>query len=171
MQNPKIQEKIKEIKIKRYGNSNYNNRDRARKTCLEKYGVEIPLQNAEIFKKAQKNSYRLNIFRNTNLTYQGSYELDFLKKFHDMMNIKNGYPIKYKFKGKNKIYYPDFYLPDFNMIIEVKNSYLYKRDLLQITEKEKSVISKGLKYSIIIDKNYENFTKTLFSRTSSYHFR
>jgi len=49
------------------------------------------------------------------------------------------------------------YLAILNLVVEIKNSYLYKKDKLIIKEKEKYTILNGFKYIIIIDKNYEEF--------------
>jgi hypothetical protein len=40
-----------QTKEARYGDANYNNRDQARATCLERYGSESPLENKEIWQK------------------------------------------------------------------------------------------------------------------------
>lgn len=51
-----ISNKTKELK---YGSSSYNNRDKAKQTCLEKYGVENPAQVTEFM----KNSYDIKCLR------------------------------------------------------------------------------------------------------------
>lgn len=38
-----IKEKTKRTLLERYGNSHYNNRNKCRQTCLEKYGVDNPM--------------------------------------------------------------------------------------------------------------------------------
>lgn len=43
---------IAETKLKRYGTEKYNNRNKAKQTCLEKYGVENPFQDTENIKQA-----------------------------------------------------------------------------------------------------------------------
>lgn len=40
-----IKDKIKQTKLDRYGDENYNNRDKARKTCLKLYGATNPSLN------------------------------------------------------------------------------------------------------------------------------
>ena len=55
------------------------------------------------------------------------WEVDFAK-YCDNNNIVWGRPNKgfeYLYKNKTRIYYPDFYLPDYNVYVEVKG---YKRD-------------------------------------------
>ena len=40
-------EQIKKTKSDKYGDENYNNRDKAKETCLEKYGVDNPFKDRE----------------------------------------------------------------------------------------------------------------------------
>lgn len=49
----KHMEQIRKTKTERYGDRNYNNRDRAKETCLERYGVDNPFKDKERI----KNSY------------------------------------------------------------------------------------------------------------------
>ena len=43
----------KMLKLERYGDPNYNNRDKSKETCIEKYGVENPHQNKDIISKCE----------------------------------------------------------------------------------------------------------------------
>jgi hypothetical protein len=63
--------------------------------------------------------------------------------------------------GKQRVYYPDFYLPEFNLLIEIKNSYLLKRDSEIIEAKKKACINAGFEYLLINDKNYKEFYQYL----------
>ena len=135
---------------------------KTKQTCLSKYGVEHPLQNKEIFNKALKTKRLIHQFKNTNLTYQGSYELDFLEKYHDKLDIKNGPSIKYKFKDTNKVYYSDFYIPSKNLIVEIKSTYILTLDE-GINEKKKECLNQGFNYIMILDKNYDNFLNSFIN--------
>jgi hypothetical protein len=73
-----------------------------------------------------------------------------------MINAKS---IKYLFENKEHWYHPDFFIPSLNLVVEIKNSYLFKRDFLQIQAKEKATIASGFKYIIIVDKDYTEFKK------------
>jgi len=130
---------------------------KSKNTMLQKYNVEYAQQNIEIHIKQQKSAFKLKRFINTNIYYRSLYELDFLEKYYDKYpDIQNGPTIKYVFNKKNKIYFPDFYIPSLNLIIECKNSYLIKRDKEKIEAKENATIVNGFNYIMIIDKNYEN---------------
>lgn len=48
-------ELIKRKKLERYGDCNYNNRDKARDTCVEKYGVDNPFKDTENIKQSYIN--------------------------------------------------------------------------------------------------------------------
>ena len=45
-------EQVKKSKLERYGDANYNNRDKSKQTCLEKYGVDNVLQQEDIKKQS-----------------------------------------------------------------------------------------------------------------------
>ena len=66
------------------------------------------------------------------LTYQGTFELDFINKYYNKINIQNGMTIKY---DENKVYYPDFFIPELNLIVEIKSDYFYKKYLLKNLKK------------------------------------
>lgn len=154
LSNKDIYDKSNKTKLKKYGNANYNNREKAKFTCIKKYGCENPSQYKEFQDKKIKNS----IHDYKSVKYQGTYELDFLEKYYSKFtDIKRASSIKYIYNKKNRIYHPDFYIPSLNLIVEIKNSYLYKRDKDIILEKEKATISNGFNYIIIIDKDYKEF--------------
>ena len=119
------------------------------------YGTENPSQNSDVNEKRLKSSFKYGLYQD--ISYQGTYELDFLINFHEKYKIEKPKSIKYNYNGKTKIYYPDFYLPEYNLIVEIKNSWLLKRDFLILEEKRKAVLLNDLKYIIIVDKNYEDF--------------
>ncbi|MFW6311882.1 MAG: DUF7487 domain-containing protein [Nanoarchaeota archaeon] len=176
-------EKSKNTRKKRYGDENYTNREKAhktnlekygnksplwgveqikkkKKTWLEKYGVENPLQNKEVLDKNLKSRRKIKKFNSSGLTYQGSYELDFLEKFYDKIDVENAPSIPYIFENKNKVYHPDFYIPSKNLIIEIKSTYILKLDK-EIKYKEKACLNNGYEYMLILEKNYSDFKKIL----------
>ena len=166
MQSEVVKEKSKQIINKKYRVDNvFQNEDikeKCKQTSLKNNGVEYGLQNKKIFEKAQKSALKVKYFKDINIYYRGSYELDFLEKYFNLYpDIKNAASIKYKYNGKFKTYYPDFYIPSLNLIVEIKNSYLAKRDKNQIEKKKKAVIINGLKYCIVVDKNYQDFTEII----------
>jgi hypothetical protein len=136
-------------------------KEKSKQTCLDSYGVEYALQNNEIFKDQQKTSFFVKNFQNTDLTYQGSYELDFLNNFYEKIDIKKSPTIKYFFNKKIRVYYPDFFIPSKNLIIEIKSSYYYNKYKEQNKEKEKAVVSGGFNFIKILNKNYSELKNIL----------
>jgi hypothetical protein len=129
-------------------------------TFLKNYGVENPLQNKKIFEKQQKSAFKLKQYKDTNIHYRGSYELDFLENFYCIFpDITNSKSIKYILNQKDHYYFPDFYIPSLNLMIEIKNSYLAKSCKEQIAVKAKAAIDNGFNYMMIIDKDYTNINK------------
>jgi hypothetical protein len=159
MQLNECKEKRKKTCKERYGIENYNNHEQAKQTCINKFGVSNPMHNIQSFERMQKSQRIKKIFRDTNIWYQGSYELDFLENFYNSFpDIQRAPSIKYFFDNKNKVYYPDFYIPSLNLIIEIKSLYYYKKHKKIVEIKEKNVISKNFKYIMIMDKNYNEFS-------------
>jgi hypothetical protein len=140
---------------------NINNK--RKQTYIKNLGVSSPMQNTKSLEKCQISAFKLQKFKSTNLYYQGLYELDFLENFYyKYPDIIRAHSIKYTFCNKIKYYHPDFYIPSLNLIIEIKNSWLAKRDKNIIEVKKNATISKGFNYIMIIDKNYAEF-RTMIS--------
>lgn len=176
---PEIHERIKETCKEKYGDKNYRNnekrketclekynvenvfqldetQDKFKSTCLEKYGVENPSQNAEIFSKQQQRRYEIKKHKETGLYYQGTYEKDFLDKYHTKLDIIKIEPIEYNYKKKKKKYHSDFYIPEYNLIVEIKSSYTFERYKKKNLTKERECEKLGYNFLFIIDKDYGN---------------
>ena len=157
-QTKESQDKIKKTCLKKYGKESYFSTDdykiKSKITCNEKYGVDYPSQNLEIHKK----QFPKMKIHESGIKYQGSYEKDFLN-FCDKLKIDvvRGKTIKFKYNNKEKIYFSDYYLKKFNLIIEVKSWYTYElhKDLNLV--KQKSVLEQGYNFLFIIDKKYDDF--------------
>jgi hypothetical protein len=179
-----IKNKIKITKKEKYNDSNYNNRTKYKNTILEIYGVDNPMKNGdvknkmflsiknkygvehhmhleEIVNKVFKSGFKIHKYKDTNLYYQGTYEKDFLDKYYDVVNIERGKPIEYIFNDIIHIYYPDFYIPELNLIIEIKSSKWYEEHLDKNLLKRQSCINSGYNFMFIIDKNYNIFEKII----------
>lgn len=153
-QNLNVQEKSKNTKKLRYGDEFFNNSIKFKKTMLEKYGVVSPMKNYELMIKSQITGLKRKKFKNTELYYQGTYELDFLLKYFNKINIEKGKSIKIIYNNKNTIYYSDFFIPNKNLIIEIKSSYWYKKYYDKNIIKQNTCLNLGYNYIIIIDKSY-----------------
>jgi hypothetical protein len=153
-------QKKKETCLLKYGNETYNNQEKKKETCLLKYGFEHSNQVEDIFRKIERNGFKVKKYGNSNLYYRGTYELDFLnycsKNNIEVINPKS---IPYTFNGRNKKYYPDFYHEKSNTMIEVKSEYTFNKDLEINLIKEKATREKKYNFLFIIDKKYDEFIK------------
>lgn len=151
-----IYDKVSKSCLDKYGVDHYSKTEeykhRYKKTCLEKYGVdssnksveiknkmrlsmietcgfEHALQNKIIFSNQQKSSFKIHIYNNTDLTYQGSYEKYFLELMEDsglLNDVSNGKSYNYKLNNKLMAYHSDFLFN--NQTIEIKSSWTYNRN-------------------------------------------
>lgn len=137
-------------------------REKSINTCIERYGVRSPMQVESIVMKNHISGMWLKKFRDTNLYYRGTYELDFLETYYDKIKIeslKGG--IKYELNGIYHYYYCDFYLPDYNLIIEIKSDYTFNLDLEKNLMKEKYSLKLGYNFLFLIDKDYTELDKLI----------
>lgn len=166
----KILENTKNTCNLKYGVDHYTKTDehkiRFRKTCLEKYGFESPMQSDIIFNKQQKSGLKSKKYNNTDLYYRGTYELDFLEKYYDKLKIEKLESIQYFLNNKSHYYHPDFYLPEYNLIIEVKSSYTYNYELDKNLSKKEYSIKNGYNFMFIIDKDYRDLNSILLFNIS-----
>lgn len=182
--NPIIAKKSKNTKLQKYNNENYNNPLKAKETrfqktgynyslqdpqiqkkfketCKKKFGVCHPMQNKFIFEKALKTGLKVHQFLNTDITYQGSYELDFLENFYDKIDIKDGLSIPYIYNKKERIYHSDFYIPSKKLIVEIKSTYWNNMHKKLNAIKSASVLDLGYNFILIENKNYDEFMQRL----------
>lgn len=152
--------KSKHTKFIKYGDENYNNQIKAIKTNIERYGFDNPMKNEIVFLKNLKSRFSLNVYND--LVYQSSYELDFII-FCDENNIslKNGKKIEYYFNNKHHVYYPDFFIEEYNLICEVKSNYIYNMEIEVNECKKNTVLDSGYNFIFLIDKNYTEFKKII----------
>ena len=130
-----------------------------KETNLKKYGVEYPMQVADFFEKQQRSGKK-TIQYNEKLYYNGSYEKHFLDHANDIKilnNIERGMIIKYTFNKSKKIYFPDFYINKYNLIVEIKSNYYYNKFLEKNISKMNKCIELGYNFLFIINKNYKAF--------------
>jgi hypothetical protein len=162
-----IKKKKVETCLKNYGveypSQNRKIKEKQEQTCLKNYGVKYPSQNYKIHEKQQKSAHSLK-YHSSGLFYRGTYEKDFIDfcilNNIQIKNVKKG--IKYIFKNKDKIYFPDFYYEPLNLIIEIKSSYTYECELENNIIKKEAVINNGLNFIFIINKNYEDFQQFIY---------
>jgi len=162
-QSKDFQNRVAKTCLKRYGKSSYLSTEeyktKSKITCNERYGVDFPSQNFEIHKKQFPKMKMHEI----GINYQGTYEKDFLDLCQKLnLEVKRGKTIKYTYLDKEKFYFSDFYLKKYNLIVEVKSTYIYELHKDRCIEKEKATLNEGFNFQYIIDKNYDDFLKIIY---------
>lgn len=137
-------------------------KDLISKKLLEIYASDdAPVTISENSGGRHKNGYCNGMF------YRSSYELLFIRYCIDN-NIEilsaetKEFRVRYEIDGKKHFYYPDFYLPEFNVIIEIKPESMLLDNVVQ--EKMSAGSLRHENYCIITEEELENleqFFKTL----------
>ena len=154
--------KIKQTNIERFGVEHQINNvlisDKIKQTMVMKYGVEYALQNIDLRNKQVNSSFNYkNFILSTGkvIKLQG-YEpqvLNFIlvnKIFSENdFDFDSKLSISY-FNKTNRKYFPDFYLPLRNLIIEVKSFYTFFKDLEANMIKRQKCLDLGYNYNFYI---------------------
>jgi hypothetical protein len=164
---------------KRYGMTRYN----IKKILVSNFGKSCIRPKEEITRemnynekhqvKCHNGSLKRKIYvlpSGEKIKVQG-YEDDFLNFIFEKTKIKESdFNFKKRLKielshknVKNKNYYPDFYLNKYNLVIEIKSSYIYELQKSLNLKKERKTKEKGYFYIVIKDKNYKKFNRFLKS--------
>ena len=124
-----------------------------------KYGVDNVMQIYDILAKQQRSAYTVKSINieGVEIQYQG-YELKGIEyllsigiKINEIIIGKSNIPvIKYCFKGKDKVYFPDIYIPHINHIIEVKSQWTMKKEYDQNIAKRDACIKAGYIFDFLI---------------------
>ena len=116
---------------------------------------------------------------NVEIMYVGKYELDFLnycvEKWHftseDIIPCPSKFYIQYYdiYTKKTRWYMPDFYIPKYNLVIEIKDGSKYPIESKAKTAlKEKAVIAANMfNYIKIVDKDYSDFEDYILIRNDA----
>ena len=121
------------VMVKKYGTSNVMQlkkfKDKRRKTNLEKYGVAHPMQTFSVLQKNHISGFRIKKYKNSEITYQGSYELYFLELLEGkglLSEIKSGQSFEYFVNNTSHIYHTDFTFK--GKQIEIKSGWTYNKN-------------------------------------------
>ena len=128
-----VRKKINKTNKNKYGVDNYvesaDFKSKSLDTCLKRYGFRSPAQSPEIYKKIKSSLFTVKQFENTELSYQGSYELYFLNLINQkglIGEISTPDPISYNLNNNLHVYNPDFSFR--GKIIEIKSSWTYNKN-------------------------------------------
>lgn len=127
-------------------------------THKKHFGVEYGTQSREIYIQRMKKQNKIHKYNDTDLLYQGSYEKDFLDNYYNKFKINNFKDkIQFLYENNNRIYIPDFYISDLNLIVEIKSSYWFNKFKHKNIVKEERCKDLGYNFIFIINKNYIEF--------------
>lgn len=106
------------------------------------------------------------------LTYQSNLELNFIERCDkENIEIVDGVEIKYIFKNKKSTYKIDFSLPQYKLIVEIKDNHIWHREQVKSGKweiKEKSAreycTKNDMKYALLFPNDIEEFFKNLLKR-------
>ena len=134
-----IKEQKRNTMFKNYGRTNNfgENGELAELHMLNKYGVRNPAHLSSIAEKTHSNRYKkkhLLITPSGKEIFLQGFEVKGFKLLldegfseNDILYKKSDMPkIMYYFEGKMRRYYPDFFIKEKNIIIEIKSKYTYE---------------------------------------------
>lgn len=156
--NPKCKEKYKEVFDKR---------------MINKYGrttlCDDPEQQRKML-KARKISGSYKFADGGSIDYVGSYEKDFLKLLDTFFHFKSSdvmgpspHTYCYKYENQDHFYIPDFFIPDLNLEIEIKDETNQHHKIVavdRVKEKLKDDVMNSIEainYFKVTDKDYRPF--------------
>jgi hypothetical protein len=131
--------------------------DARRQTIQERYGVT----NGYLVKHSKAEKYKGFVCRSK---YEKMF-VDFAERYGYTLSVPSR--IEYELDGKSRHYYPDFYLEDFDLIVEVKSNWTWNQHLEMNISKMVYTIQQG--YDIIfIDEEHGINDETLWDELNEY---
>jgi len=152
-------EQGRKTKMERYGDPHFN-REACRATNRERYGVEYPLQNPEILAKnhASGRAHKAHTLPSGRVVHLQGYEpqaMDWL--------LAQGYPeegvlsdkrdvprIRYQDGDRTRYYFPDFYVPVEDLVVEVKSPYTLDQGRENLKLKIQAALEMGLMARVLV---------------------
>jgi hypothetical protein len=152
-------------------------REKIRLTSQARYGTDSPMQNAEIFERCQraqeKARYRFKQVElpSGDVRWAQGYEpqvINYLLQSDisetDLKTDRTDIPvIRYFFENRERIYFPDIFIPSKNMLIEVKSGYTWVKDILKNLAKHDAAKNAGFRHLIVIWDDNKNNIKELIN--------
>lgn len=147
-----------------------------KKNCRRKLGTDNPAESAEHQIKAIKGRSYSGEYTFTDkgvIGYSSSYEKDFLEFIDKELNINSSEVeqceiiFEIYFDGKKHFHIPDYYLPSFNLIVNIKESTNNNPNVainghLRQRLADASIITNGnYNYIKIVDKEYGSFVNMI----------
>lgn len=146
----------------------------AKKRMVDKYGKQHLLDDPEVQRKMLKaknisGTYKFSDGSGT-VDYVGTYEKDFLYVMDHVMHFKasdimgpSPHNYAYVYQGKVHVYIPDFYIPNYNLEIEIKTDENKHHKIQEVDKVKEQLKDKqmaknpSVNYFKILDKKYDDF--------------
>lgn len=156
-----VKEKRKQTCLRMFGQTTNlkckETKDKIKQTNLKKYGVECSTQNKGV-QDRKRFKMKPYLLPSGKIIYKQGYEPQFLDyifknnlfKEDEIDYSPNG--IKYV-SDKQHYYFPDFYIPKLNLIIEIKSWWTEQKDK-NVALKEQACKNQGYNYLRIVDHNF-----------------
>lgn len=150
----------------------YNTSRYVMRNFFIKAGIDL-IDNNPITAQNRMESYKKNCYRHKKYTLPSGkiinlqgYEPQFLDYVFGNNIWKESdfdfttFKIKYIFEGKKHYYFPDFRIQTDNLVIEVKSSYILKRQGVEKNKaKRDATISAGYNYLMVMDNDFSEILK------------
>ena len=150
---------INKSKNSRKNNGKQQNILNLKNGMLKKYGVENPMQVESLFNKSINHRkyikwHELITPSGKKIKLQGyepqAYEKLLEKYTEDEIIIRIKPTILYFFNNKKHYYFPDFFIPKDNLIVEVKSNWTYRKQLGKNLIKRRACIDQGFSFQFMI---------------------
>ena len=179
-QSDSFKEKSKKTWLKKYGVDNPSKSKKIlrkkEQTFIKHYGVKNNMLTEEFmdsrikaWKYGTAYNHKKYILPSGTIIYKQGYEPQFLDYIFNNMLLKENeivyFPKRIKFVDtfhKYRYYFPDFYIPKFNLIIEIKSTWTIKLDKF-LYLKEIATKNNGFNYIKIIDNKFKEFYNTFLA--------
>ena len=187
-QSEEVKTKIRATNLERYGHENVAKNPeimaKIKATNIKIYGYESPWQSPEFQAKMQSKMFKRKEYTmpSGNIRIVQGYEPQALDKLileyeeEQIFTDREYIPyIFYILDDKQKVYFPDIYIPHINKIIEVKSTYTYKVKSGNVQLKAEATRALGYNYEILIfgdkgefytEKEYKKYQSAKNSNTN-----
>jgi hypothetical protein len=141
--------KSKETKLKKYGDEKYCNSAKIREEILKRYSTSFDWNRSSSYKE-----YLLPSGKIVKIQGYEPFALDFLLKIYDESEIifdKTKIPkMEYFYENKLHYYFPDFYIPKYNLIYEVKSNWTLNKHKTVYELKKQATIDSGFQFKTLV---------------------
>jgi hypothetical protein len=144
---PEVKKKIEDTNIKIYGTKNVS-------------------QNKDVHRLKLRSGKQYLMGDGQMVSLQG-YEPNFLDVLSNAIKVESKLvdvpSIPYSVDGEQKVYFPDFFMEEYNLVIEIKSEYTIRVDTTLITNKMIGTILNGYDYLLVVmKKNPSQIVSTMF---------